>query len=105
MISLPFGMADVQDSLPERSKGVDSSSTSASCMGSNPIAVRKSRGEQKAEGSKKTRGTLANLGKQHSPALRQGFGGRSPPSQRMRETGPQAAPKAKGAIAQGRGGI
>ena len=27
------------DSLPERSKGVDSSSTSASCVGSNPTAV------------------------------------------------------------------
>ena len=27
------------DSLPERPKGVDSSSTSASCMGSNPMAV------------------------------------------------------------------
>ena len=29
-----------QDSLPEWSKGVDSSSTSASCVGSNPIAAR-----------------------------------------------------------------
>ena len=29
-----------QDSLPEWSKGVDSSSTSASCVGSNPTAVR-----------------------------------------------------------------
>ena len=29
-----------EDSLPERSKGVDSSSTSASCVGSNPTAVR-----------------------------------------------------------------
>ena len=28
-----------QDSLPEWSKGVDSSSTSASCVGSNPTAV------------------------------------------------------------------
>ena len=28
------------DSLPEWSKGVDSSSTSASCVGSNPTAVR-----------------------------------------------------------------
>ena len=29
----------VKDSLPEWSKGVDSSSTSASCVGSNPTAV------------------------------------------------------------------
>ena len=29
----------LQDSLPEWSKGVDSSSTSASCVGSNPTAV------------------------------------------------------------------
>ena len=29
----------MQDSLPEWSKGVDSSSTSASCVGSNPTAV------------------------------------------------------------------
>ena len=29
-----------QDSLPEWSKGVDSSSTSASCVGSNPTAVK-----------------------------------------------------------------
>ena len=29
----------VQDSLPEWSKGVDSSSTSESCVGSNPTAV------------------------------------------------------------------
>ena len=28
-----------KDSLPEWSKGVDSSSTSASCVGSNPTAV------------------------------------------------------------------
>ena len=28
-----------RDSLPEWSKGVDSSSTSASCVGSNPTAV------------------------------------------------------------------
>ena len=28
-----------QDTLPEWSKGVDSSSTSASCVGSNPTAV------------------------------------------------------------------
>ena len=28
-----------QDTLPERSKGVDSSSTSASCVGSNPTGV------------------------------------------------------------------
>ena len=29
----------VKDTLPEWSKGVDSSSTSASCVGSNPTAV------------------------------------------------------------------
>ena len=29
----------IMDSLPEWSKGVDSSSTSASCVGSNPTAV------------------------------------------------------------------
>ena len=29
-----------QDTLPEWSKGVDSSSTSASCVGSNPTAVK-----------------------------------------------------------------
>ena len=29
----------VKDSLPEWSKGVDSSSTSASCVGSNPTGV------------------------------------------------------------------
>ena len=34
------------DSLPEWSKGVDSSSTSASCVGSNPIAVRPAWGMQ-----------------------------------------------------------
>ena len=32
--------ASIKDSLPEWSKGVDSSSTSASCVGSNPTAVR-----------------------------------------------------------------
>ena len=32
-------VAICQDSLPEWSKGVDSSSTSASCVGSNPTAV------------------------------------------------------------------
>ena len=32
-------MATCKDSLPEWSKGVDSSSTSASCVGSNPTAV------------------------------------------------------------------
>ena len=31
--------AEAEDSLPEWSKGVDSSSTSASCVGSNPTAV------------------------------------------------------------------
>jgi hypothetical protein len=37
-----------QDTLPEWSKGVDSSSTSASCVGSNPTGVMctHSRGEQ-----------------------------------------------------------
>ena len=30
---------DTQDTLPEWSKGVDSSSTSASCVGSNPTGV------------------------------------------------------------------
>lgn len=34
-----FGWRDDKDSLPEWSKGVDSSSTSASCVGSNPTAV------------------------------------------------------------------
>ena len=33
------GRVYVKDSLPEWSKGVDSSSTSASCVGSNPTAV------------------------------------------------------------------
>ena len=33
---------NMHDSLPEWSKGVDSSSTSASCVGSNPTAVRPS---------------------------------------------------------------
>ena len=33
------GTDGFQDSLPEWSKGVDSSSTSASCVGSNPTAV------------------------------------------------------------------
>ena len=33
------GEPSCQDSLPEWSKGVDSSSTSASCVGSNPTAV------------------------------------------------------------------
>ncbi len=33
------GGCSLQDSLPEWSKGVDSSSTSASCVGSNPTAV------------------------------------------------------------------
>ena len=32
-------LPEQQDSLPEWSKGVDSSSTSASCVGSNPTAV------------------------------------------------------------------
>ena len=32
-------MACLQDTLPEWSKGVDSSSTSASCVGSNPTGV------------------------------------------------------------------
>ena len=35
-----------RDSLPEWSKGVDSSSTSASCVGSNPTAVRPAWGMQ-----------------------------------------------------------
>ena len=34
-----YFLACTQDSLPEWSKGVDSSSTSASCVGSNPTAV------------------------------------------------------------------
>ena len=34
------------DSLPEWSKGVDSSSTSASCVGSNPTAVSVARSDQ-----------------------------------------------------------
>ena len=37
-LGLPH-LADTIDSLPEWSKGVDSSSTSASCVGSNPTAV------------------------------------------------------------------
>ena len=37
-LSLPYA-AHTIDSLPEWSKGVDSSSTSASCVGSNPTAV------------------------------------------------------------------
>ena len=39
-------LADTIDSLPEWSKGVDSSSTSASCVGSNPTAVRPAWGMQ-----------------------------------------------------------
>ena len=34
-----YGSCALQDSLPEWSKGVDSSSTSESCVGSNPTAV------------------------------------------------------------------
>ena len=38
--SLTHDLHVCQDTLPERSKGVDSSSTSVSCVGSNPTAVR-----------------------------------------------------------------
>ena len=38
-------LSSTQDSLPEWSKGVDSNSTSASCVGSNPTAVRHSCGK------------------------------------------------------------
>ena len=37
-----------QDTLPEWSKGVDSSSTSASCVGSNPTGVTNSLGRRGA---------------------------------------------------------
>ena len=37
--TLSNGRLAAQDSLPEWSKGVDSSSTSESCVGSNPTAV------------------------------------------------------------------
>ena len=38
-VSIFLGSFLIIDSLPEWSKGVDSSSTSASCVGSNPTAV------------------------------------------------------------------
>ena len=36
---IPPCRLNIQDTLPEWSKGVDSSSTSASCVGSNPTGV------------------------------------------------------------------
>ena len=39
MAAVVIGFRGIQDTLPEWSKGVDSSSTSASCVGSNPTGV------------------------------------------------------------------